>query len=41
LVDEVAAFVHFIRLRHVVPDTVMFSEAALAAAWATPEEYEA
>lgn len=41
LVDEVADFVQFLRLRHVVPDTAMLSEAALAAAWLTPDEDEA
>ncbi len=41
LVDEVADFVQFLRLRHVVPDTTMLSEAALAAAWLTPDEDEA
>jgi hypothetical protein len=41
LVDEVADFVQFLRLRHAVPDTVMLSEAALAEGWLTPEEDEA
>lgn len=41
LVDEVADFVQFLRLRHTVPDTAMLSEAALAEGWLTPEEDEA
>ena len=41
LVEAVANFVQFLRLRHVVPDTAMLSEAALAAAWLTPDEDEA
>ena len=41
LVEEVADFIQFLRLRHVVPDTAMLSEAAMAAAWLTPDEDEA
>ena len=41
LVEAVANFVQFLRLRHVVPDTAMLSEAALAAAWLTPDKDEA
>ncbi len=41
LVDEVADFVQFLRWRHVIPDTAMLSEAALAVGWLTPDEDEA
>ena len=41
LVEEVADFVQFLRLRHHVPDTAVLSEASLAVAWLTPEEDEA
>lgn len=41
LVDEVADFVQFLRLRHHIPDTAVLSEAALAVAWLTPDEDEA
>ncbi len=41
LAVEVADFVQFLRVRHVVGDTAMLSEAALAAAWLTPDEDEA
>jgi hypothetical protein len=38
LVEAVADFVQSLLLRHVVPDTAMLSEAALAVAWLTPDE---
>ena len=41
LVEEVADFVQFLRLRHQVPDTAVLSEASLAVAWLTPEEDDA
>ncbi len=41
LVDQVADFVQFLRIRHLVPDTALLSQASLALAWLTPEEDEA
>ena len=41
LVEEAADFIQVLRLRHVVPDTAMLSETALAVAWLTPDEDEA
>lgn len=41
LVDQVADFVQFLRIRHQVPDTALLSQASLALAWLTPEEDEA
>ncbi len=41
LVDEVADFVQFLRLRRQVPDTAALSESALAVAWLTADEDEA
>ncbi len=41
LVDEVAEFVQFLRLRHIVADTAILSEAALASAALAPDEDEA
>jgi hypothetical protein len=41
LVEAVDDFVQFLRLRHVVPDTAMLSEAVLAVAWLTPGDDEA
>ncbi|MCY0865291.1 MAG: hypothetical protein OWQ57_10095 [Sulfobacillus sp.] len=41
LMDEVADFVQFLRLRHAVPDTAILSESSLAEGWLTPEEDQA